>query len=188
MRLYKNTAGLLLVWVATVYPYAFGYVIRNISFLGREIGNVNSSTRTHLTMGFDKSNWRKVQTICKSSVTMGMIGDGNEMSPLPELNDKIQEEEKKLTPEAIAELVEVTFVNAILQIASGYVDVLKLFIVAVKSAYEMDLEVKVTEADGDEKGLIEYLDECPVQSAKRPLLPEVSNSIALLTFGGHLLI
>src|SRR5210317_112346 len=41
-------------------------------------------------------------------------------------------EEKELTPSTIAEMIEVSFIQSCLQLSQGYVDVLKLFIVAVK--------------------------------------------------------
>mmetsp|Transcript_359 Transcript_359/g.379 ORF Transcript_359/g.379 Transcript_359/m.379 type:complete len:268 (+) Transcript_359:121-924(+) len=45
-------------------------------------------------------------------------------------------EENELTEEKIGELIEVTFIQACMQLSTGHVDILKLFLVAVKSAYE----------------------------------------------------
>ena len=70
---------------------------------------------------------------------------------------------KNLTPETIAEMIEVSFINSCLQLASGYVDVLKLFIVAVKAGYEADLTL-----DSLEK----LVEECPVNTANRELMKE----------------
>jgi len=72
-------------------------------------------------------------------------------------------EKKELTPETVIEMIEVTFINACLQLAKGYVDVLKLFIVAVKTGYEMGLTIPE---------LVEKLEDFPIQSANRPLMPE----------------
>ena len=75
-----------------------------------------------------------------------------------------KEEEKPLEVEAIAELVEVAFVNACLQLASGYVDVLKLFAVAVKAGYERGMPLV--------PDLIGLVEACPVETANRPLMDE----------------
>lgn len=70
---------------------------------------------------------------------------------------------KNLTPETIAEMIEVSFIQSCLQLASGYIDVLKLFIVAVKAGYEANLSVEV---------LSKLVEECPVNSAGRLLAHE----------------
>lgn len=74
-----------------------------------------------------------------------------------------KEKEKELTPETIAEMIEVSFLNSCLQLSQGYIDVLKLFIVAVKAGYEIGLPL-------DE--LHELVLECPVNSAGRELMKE----------------
>ena len=74
-----------------------------------------------------------------------------------------EEEEKDLTPETIAEMIEVSFIQACLQLSQGYVDVLKLFIVAVKSGYEKNISL-------DE--LNHLVQDCPVNSAGRDLMKE----------------
>lgn len=70
---------------------------------------------------------------------------------------------ENLTPEIIAEMIEVSFIQSCLQLASGYVDVLKLFIVAVKAGYEANLSMEV---------LSKLVEECPVNSAGRDLANE----------------
>lgn len=70
---------------------------------------------------------------------------------------------KNLTPETIAEMIEVSFIQSCLQLASGYIDVLKLFIVAVKAGYEANMSVEV---------LSKLVEECPVNSAGRLLAHE----------------
>jgi hypothetical protein len=70
---------------------------------------------------------------------------------------------KNLTPETIAEMIEVSFIQSCLQLASGYIDVLKLFIVAVKAGYEANLPLAV---------LLKLVEECPVNSAGRDLAIE----------------
>lgn len=67
------------------------------------------------------------------------------------------------TPAGLAEVLEVSFVNACLQLATGYVDVLKLFIAGCLAAYERDVAMDV---------LQEALEACPTQTANRPLLAE----------------
>lgn len=83
-------------------------------------------------------------------------------SSLP-MSPKEAEEEKELTPETVAEMIEVSFVNACLQLAQGFVDVLKLMIVSIKSGYE--LGVQPTK-------LIDMVDAIPIQSAGRELMAE----------------
>lgn len=73
------------------------------------------------------------------------------------------EKETQLTPEKVAEMVEVSFVNACLQLAQGYVDVLKLLIVAIKAGYEMNM----TPLD-----IINRVDAILEPTAGRPLMPE----------------
>jgi hypothetical protein len=70
---------------------------------------------------------------------------------------------KELTPETIAELIEVSFIQSCLQLASGYVDVLKLFIVAVKAGYEANVSLSQLER---------LVEECPVNTANRELMKE----------------
>jgi hypothetical protein len=74
-----------------------------------------------------------------------------------------EEEEKDLTPETIAEMIEVSFLQGCMQLAQGYVDVLKLFIVAVKTGYEKKIPL-------DE--LNQLVQDCPVNSAGRDLMKE----------------
>jgi hypothetical protein len=67
------------------------------------------------------------------------------------------------TPSGVAELLEVSFVKACLQLASGYVDVLKMFIAASAAAYQYGFSVTTVQ---------EELAKCKRQTANRPLLPE----------------
>jgi hypothetical protein len=69
-----------------------------------------------------------------------------------------------LSPQQIADLIEISFIQACLSLAQGYVDTLKLFIVAVKASYEQGCR--------DVHQLIEDVNACPHQTANRPLLPE----------------
>lgn len=73
------------------------------------------------------------------------------------------EKPKALTPDAVAEMAEVSFLNACLQLAQGFVDVLKLFIVAVKAGYELNMS---------SAELIERIDNVSPPSAGRDLMPE----------------
>ncbi len=74
-----------------------------------------------------------------------------------------KEEEKDLTPDTIAEMIEVSFLQGCMQLAQGYVDVLKLFIVAVKTGFEKKIPL-------DE--LNQLVRDCPVNSAGRVLMKE----------------
>lgn len=67
------------------------------------------------------------------------------------------------TPSGIAEALEVSFVHACMQLRSGYVDVLKLFIAAAMSSYQLGFTVPEIQ---------EALSQCPNESANRPLMPE----------------
>ena len=58
---------------------------------------------------------------------------------------------------------EVTFVNACMQLATGYVDTLKLFIAAALTAYERGFTVNALSLE---------LAQCPTQTAGRPLMQE----------------
>lgn len=53
--------------------------------------------------------------------------------------DSQSDEEKQLSLDTVAELIDTTFVNACMQLSKGYVDVLKLFIVSIKSGYELGI-------------------------------------------------
>ena len=78
--------------------------------------------------------------------------------PTKETGDK-----KELTPAIISEMIEVSFIQSCLQLASGYVDVLKLFIVAVKAGYEANLTLDELE---------KLVEKCPINSANRELMKE----------------
>ncbi|KAG7344040.1 hypothetical protein IV203_022048 [Nitzschia inconspicua] len=67
------------------------------------------------------------------------------------------------TPTGIAELMEVSFVKACMQLASGYVDVLKMFIAASIAAYENGFSLSTIQNE---------LIKCPIQTANRPLMVE----------------
>ncbi|KAL7524304.1 hypothetical protein ACHAXR_000515, partial [Thalassiosira sp. AJA248-18] len=75
-----------------------------------------------------------------------------------------EEEEKiELTPPIIAEMIEVSFLQSCLQLSQGYIDVLKLFIVATKSGYELNIPLSE---------LHQLVKDCPVNSAGRDLMKE----------------
>lgn len=59
--------------------------------------------------------------------------------------------------------MEVSFVKACMQLASGYVDILKMFIAASVAAYEYEFPLKRVQ---------EELRKCERQTANRPLMPE----------------
>jgi len=63
----------------------------------------------------------------------------------------------------MAEMLEKTFVDACMQLSSGYVDVLKLFIVAGKAAYERGLTIPQVQLE---------ITQCQTQTAGRALMQE----------------
>jgi len=71
--------------------------------------------------------------------------------------------QEQLSTDRIAEMVEVSFIKACLQLSQGYVDVLKLFVVAVKVAFETDISPSQ---------LADAVAACPVNTAGRQLMQE----------------
>lgn len=67
------------------------------------------------------------------------------------------------TPSGVAQMLEVSFVHGCMQLAKGYVDVLKMFIAASVAAYEFGFPLSIIE---DELG------KCKNSTANRPLLEE----------------
>lgn len=67
------------------------------------------------------------------------------------------------SPAGIAELLEVSFVNACMQLSSGYVDVLKMFIATAMSSYELGFPLDSMQQE---------LSVCKKQTAGRPLMKE----------------
>jgi hypothetical protein len=67
------------------------------------------------------------------------------------------------TPAGIAEVLEVSFVDACMQLRSGYVDVLKMFIAASMASYEIGFSIEEIQKE---------LNICPKQTANRPLMKE----------------
>mmetsp|Transcript_29231 Transcript_29231/g.44633 ORF Transcript_29231/g.44633 Transcript_29231/m.44633 type:complete len:323 (+) Transcript_29231:215-1183(+) len=66
----------------------------------------------------------------------------------------------ELTDDKIAEMIEVTFIKACFQLATGYVDVLKLFLASTSAAYERKIALPA---------LIQSVDDCPANTAGRDL-------------------
>ena len=94
---------------------------------------------------------------------IGSIATSSCSSALFATDDAPDTKEEELTPAKIGEMIEVTFVNGVMQLSQGFIDVLKLFIVAVKAAYEQGIPIA---------SLLEEVAACPVQSANRPLMDE----------------
>jgi hypothetical protein len=80
-----------------------------------------------------------------------------------EAPSKGEPEEEKLSLDKVAELIDTTFVNACMQLSQGYVDVLKLLIVSIKSGYELG----ATPSE-----LVAKVEAVEVKAAGRPLMPE----------------
>ena len=82
------------------------------------------------------------------------------------------------TPAGIAELLEVSFVNACMQLRTGLVDVLKMFIAASIAGYELGFSIDEIEKE---------LAICPTNTANRPMMQEeidlrrTWNSVTYLT-------
>ena len=70
---------------------------------------------------------------------------------------------KVLSTPNVAEMLEASFVRACMDVAKGYVDTLKLFIVAAKAGFEIGSTITDVSAE---------LKACARQTAGRPLLPE----------------
>ena len=100
--------------------------------------------------------------LSRSGVALDAVNDEKSSTSLDETTTVVQIE--SLSPGQIDELIEVSFIQACLSLAQGYVDTLKLFIVAVKASYEQGVR------GVDE--LVDAVNRCPVQTARRPLLPE----------------
>lgn len=71
------------------------------------------------------------------------------------------------TPAGVAVLLEVSFVHACMQLASGYVDVLKMFIASSIGAYEAGFSVESILEELEDEGNKEM-----PQTANRPLMDE----------------
>ena len=79
-------------------------------------------------------------------------------------DDEVQPLEKiELNDEKIAEMLEVTFIKACLQLATGYVDVLKLFLAASSAGYARGISYPQ---------LMQLVSDCPVNTANRDLSKE----------------
>ncbi|GAX14106.1 hypothetical protein FisN_8Hh057 [Fistulifera solaris] len=81
----------------------------------------------------------------------------------PDASDAKRSDNPELTVSKIAELVDLSFVPACLQLAEGYVDVLKLMIAAVQSAYVQGIPPAL---------LIQEINALTTPGAGRPLMPE----------------
>ena len=88
--------------------------------------------------------------------------DGNEIDNEEKSIEK-SKKEGNLTPDKVAAMIEASFVDGVMQLAQGYVDVLKLFIAATLTGYGM----RMTLTDLQTAVLT-----CPQQSANRPLMQE----------------
>jgi hypothetical protein len=67
------------------------------------------------------------------------------------------------TPSGIAQVLEVTFVHGCMQLAKGYVDVVKMFVAASVASYEYGFPLATIEKE---------LTECTSNTANRPLMVE----------------
>ena len=74
-----------------------------------------------------------------------------------------EEAETSLSLDEVTSMIEATFVKACLELASGYVDVLKLFIISVQASYNNGLTLLE---------ILQQLKSYPTQTANRPLLDE----------------
>jgi hypothetical protein len=120
-----------------------------------------------------ETNRRTKSKSCSSAFLLGidLLGRRRNGSIMPcatsdvtsSNTDNNRKEEEELTPERVAELIEVSFVNGVMQLAQGYVDVVKLFIASVLSAYKMGM----TSTE-----LLKTVASCPDQSANRPLMED----------------
>ena len=77
--------------------------------------------------------------------------------------DQVEGVQSSLSYDEVTSMIEATFVKACLQLATGYVDVLKLFIVSVQASYNLKLSLSE---------ILQRLELYPTQTANRPLLGE----------------
>lgn len=105
---------------------------------------------------------RRPQPCSYTKLNAASNGDADDEQPQASSDRVVQVE--SLTQDQIAELIEVSFIQACLSLAQGYVDTLKLFIVAVKASYERG-NIAV-------ESLVRAVNECPTNTAGRPLMPE----------------
>jgi len=80
--------------------------------------------------------------------------------------EKDDDKEKVFSVEEVAQVIEVSFVQACLQLAQGYVDVQKLFLAAVKSCYDKNVPLSL---------LLRTVNNTTTRSANRDLTDEEIN-------------
>lgn len=93
-------------------------------------------------------------SIKRRSETFSRVFSHEEVQPLQKI---------ELSDEKIGEMIEKTFIKGCLQLATGYVDVLKLFIAATTAAYSRRVPIP---------HLFSTVENCPVNTANRPLTTE----------------
>jgi len=125
---------------STSSSYSYSY-----SASSRESKRSRSLTLQQLKLSADENN-----NEAKASVE-AKSKDENEIDELEII---------ELTDDKIAEMIEVTFIKACFQLATGYVDVLKLFLASTSAAYERKIALPA---------LIQSVDDCPANTAGRDL-------------------
>lgn len=93
--------------------------------------------------------------------------DGDDTTATAPVDDNTAKKAKSATPlsrKQVAAMMEVSFVEGVMQLATGHVETVKLFIAAVLTAYG-SLRIPLDEC-------LAAVAACPTQTANRPLLPE----------------
>ena len=145
----RRTGTLLLfcLWMLAAAAYSFG------------TGKCTSTTRPRLTTEYRVA--QRCRHELQRHLPLCMVAP-SARGENPKGNENLKSKES-LTVENVASMIEVSFVEGVMQLAQGYVETIKLFIASVLTGYGMSIPVD---------DLIDQVQTCPNQSANRPLFPE----------------
>jgi len=144
----------------TMMVMCFALVLTTTFKLGHSFSPIATRTPSHSHFVVDSPRYDCHHRLAPFGTTK--LSSTSEESAAAE-DEEVIVEVSELAENQIVEMVEVSFINACLQLSQGYVDVLKLFIVAVKAAYENGTPPTT---------LVDKVAVCPVNTAGRPLMPE----------------
>jgi len=153
--------------VTTFIPDAYAFVLKH-SYQRRTPPKRLPLWQAHPQIGLHQLGIQsQFSFMIRAGTSTAPQSDGTNLEALRQLikeKDKSDSFEKiELTPDNIAKMIDVTFVKGCMDLAQGYVDVLKLMIVSTQAAYTngisfIDLEMRVN-------AIKESV-------ANRPLMPE----------------
>jgi hypothetical protein len=153
MQIRSITSHLLLLITATRTALGFLGQHSRTRFVSVAARDKNNDPRNYPSVRANTWTVRLGQE--SSSASRSDNGTGVERSK--------KKSEEELTVPMIADMVDGTFVKGCMELAAGYIDVLKLFIVAVQSAYVQGIPPAV---------LIAEIDALTKPAAGRALMPE----------------